>query len=146
MLRPRSPAYCTRPSTRLARRGGPGRGLSSLAGMDGVRQIQLRMLAPASLVLFSVAFLIVVVSSLGGSSGSVETKRPAIKTGQSESVRERGPTSPTNPGRRAYVVKPGDTLARIAEVTGVAIDRLLALNPTVDPHGLVTGQHIKLRE
>ena len=42
-------------------------------------------------------------------------------------------------------MKPGDTLAGIAERTGVAIDRLIALNPSVDPQALVTGQRIKLR-
>jgi LysM repeat protein len=43
-------------------------------------------------------------------------------------------------------VRSGDTLAQIADRTGVPVDRLVSLNPSVDPQGLVSGQRIKLRE
>jgi LysM repeat protein len=44
------------------------------------------------------------------------------------------------------VVKAGDTLVKIADSTGVPIEELLSLNPSIDPQGLVTGQRVKLRE
>ena len=40
----------------------------------------------------------------------------------------------------------GDTLAGIAEKTGVTVERLQELNPDLDPQALVAGQKIKLRE
>jgi Tfp pilus assembly protein FimV len=48
--------------------------------------------------------------------------------------------------RRNYTVKAGDTLGAIAEQTGVSVERLLVLNPELDPQALVAGQRIRLRE
>lgn len=112
--------------------------------MSAIRQSPLRMLAPLSLVAFAVVFLIVVVSSLGGDS-TPKRETPLREQGRSRQQSEpRGPTAPSQ--RQAYVVKTGDTLSKIAARTGVEIERLLTLNPSVDPQGLVTGQRIKLRE
>jgi LysM repeat protein len=116
----------------------------------------LRMLAPVSLGLFAVIFLIVVVSSLGGDSSpkrepplkqSVKTGRQTQHTGPAGSTGSSRPTGPTLAGtQKFYVVKAGDTLSKIAATTGVEIEQLLTLNPSVDPQALVTGQKIKLRE
>jgi LysM repeat protein len=43
-------------------------------------------------------------------------------------------------------VKTGDSLATIAQKTGVTVERLQELNPQLDPQALVSGQKIKLRE
>jgi LysM repeat protein len=113
----------------------------------------LRLLAPVSLGLFAVAFLIVVVASLGGDSDSKretpvrENDRAGQRTERSRSAGSTGSTGPTVAGnQRFYVVRSGDTLSKIAAKTGVEIEELLTLNPSVDPQGLVTGQRIKLRE
>ena len=37
-------------------------------------------------------------------------------------------------------------MVQIAQETEVPIERLIVLNPSVDPQALVTGQRIKLRE
>ncbi len=42
-------------------------------------------------------------------------------------------------------MRAGDTLALIAEQTGVSLAELRTLNPSLDPQGLVTGQRIRLR-
>lgn len=116
----------------------------------------LRMLAPVSLGLFAVIFLIVIVSSLGGDSNP-KRETPVRETGKANKRSERtestgsigstGSTGPTLAGnQRFYVVKAGDTLSKIAAKTGVEIEELLALNPAIDPQGMVTGQRIKLRE
>jgi LysM repeat protein len=105
------------------------------------------MLAPVALALFAVVFLIVLVTSLGGDSGSeshTKTTPSASAQKRTTPVQRRG--LPGTTGKRFYIVKPGDTLSKIAAKTGVEIDRLLALNPTIDPHALVSGQRIKLRE
>jgi LysM repeat protein len=110
------------------------------------RSLSPRMIAPAALVLFAIVLLIVIAGSLGGSGSGGEQRGAATRSSQTNRpVRERGTTGTTEV-RRTYVVKPGDTLARIAERTGVSIERLVALNPTIDPQALVTGQRIKLRE
>jgi LysM repeat protein len=119
----------------------------------------LRMLAPISLGLFAVIFLIVIVASLGGDSNPKQetpTKQTTTVKHRSESKGTTGTTGPTGltgstgptltAGQRFYVVKAGDTLSKIAAATGVEIEQLLALNPSIDPQGLVTGQRIKLQE
>jgi LysM repeat protein len=121
------------------------------------------MLAPISLVAFAVIFLIVIVASLDGGSESkeksarVSEQRTAKRTSQTRRTRTTattgttgatGATGTTGPigNRRIYVVKAGDTLVKIANTTGVPIEELLSLNPSIDPQGLVTGQRVKLRE
>jgi Tfp pilus assembly protein FimV len=98
------------------------------------------MLAPLSLVVFTVALLFVVVGSLR--SGGGEGGQPPAATGGK--VR-RG----ARPARRVtgavYTVKTGDTLGRIAAKTGLPVARLQRLNPQLDPQALVSGQKIRLR-
>jgi LysM repeat protein len=45
-----------------------------------------------------------------------------------------------------YTVKPGDTPSGIAEKTGVPLEDILALNPTLDPQTLAPGTKIRLRK
>jgi LysM repeat protein len=107
-----------------------------------------RMIAPAALVLFAIVLLIVIAVSLGGGSSGADRRDTVTRQSRASPTRsrpERGATGAQS-GRRTYVVRSGDTLAKIAAQTGVPIDRLLAINPSVDPHALVTGQRIKLRE
>jgi LysM repeat protein len=44
-----------------------------------------------------------------------------------------------------YIVKSGDNLTRIAAKTGVPVDKLVVLNPRINPNTLQTGQKIRLR-
>jgi LysM repeat protein len=44
-----------------------------------------------------------------------------------------------------YVVKPEDTLTRIAGITGIPVSELKELNPEVDPQILIAGEKLKLR-
>jgi hypothetical protein len=44
----------------------------------------------------------------------------------------------------AYSVRSGDTLATIAERFGTTVDRLLTLNPGIDPHALRVGQTVRV--
>jgi LysM repeat protein len=43
------------------------------------------------------------------------------------------------------VVRSGDTLGSIAQKTGIPVEQLQQLNPSLDPQALVSGQRIKLR-
>jgi LysM repeat protein len=121
---------------------------------ERLEELDVRMLAPAALALFVIVLLIVVIASLGGggddSADSRTTgERPArTRTGANEQRTPAGATTPsgTTSAKRVYVVRPGDSLVQIAQRTQVPIERLIALNPSVDPQALVTGQRIKLRQ
>ncbi|MGZ4201429.1 MAG: LysM peptidoglycan-binding domain-containing protein [Thermoleophilaceae bacterium] len=96
-----------------------------------------RLLAPLALVAFVVLVVLIIGSTGGGGSKSSTTKSNRTAT-----TRARPPAKP-----RTYTVKSGDTsLDSIARKTGVATDRLLQLNPSLDPQTLVPGQRIKLRQ
>ncbi len=47
------------------------------------------------------------------------------------------------PGR-TYTVEPGDILSAIAEEEGVTVERIVELNPDIDPQGLQTGDELIL--
>ena len=61
------------------------------------------------------------------------------------SAASRGRSPRENSNRRFYIVRAGDNLALIAEKTGVTLEQLRALNRTLDPQALVTGQRVRLR-
>ena len=51
---------------------------------------------------------------------------------------------PVVAGANEYVVKGGDTFAKIARASGVSIDAISAANPGVNSGKLLVGQKIKL--
>ncbi len=119
--------------------------------MSAHQQSPMRLLAPAALAVFAIAFLIVVIASLGGDGDTSTTERPAAASqrGQdSRTARQRRQArsgARENGGPRFYTVRTGDNLALIAGKTGVSLDELRLLNPSVDPQELVTGQRVRLR-
>ena len=112
----------------------------------------MRLLAPAALAVFAIVFLIVVIASLGGdgdssSSGASGGHGASASATRRTGAQRREPRTATrdNSNRRFYIVRAGDNLALIAERTGVSLEDLRALNPTLDPQALVTGQRVRLR-
>src|SRR4051795_7583756 len=109
-----------------------------------------RFVLPALLaVLFVGAFLILVTS--GGSdepAGAVDRPARSRATRTTEPARTPASSrtaSPTpNAGKRFVEVRAGDTPTSIAETAGITADRLLELNPSVDPGSLKPGQTLKL--
>ncbi len=109
-----------------------------------------RYVLPALLaVLFLGAFVILVTS--GGSDESAgAVDRPArstttTKTRPGSTPAANRTASPTpNAGKRFVEVQAGDTPTSIAEAAGITADRLLELNPSVDPGSLKPGQTLKL--
>lgn len=111
------------------------------------RRSPFRLLAPLALLAVAAAIVFVVISSASTSNGSAErtaTEREAGGTNTAQEERD-APSQPRPRGKN-YTVKTGDTLGLIAERTGVPVDRLLELNPDLDPQALVAGQKITLRE
>jgi LysM repeat protein len=109
---------------------------------DDARSSPARLLAPVALVVVALAFLaIVFTSGSGGDDGNAPEQAGRRDAGQRERT-----TTERRPRRSVYTVKVGDTLGSIAETTGVPVERLLELNPELDPQALVSGQKIRLRE
>lgn len=105
------------------------------------RRSPARFAAPLALAVFIVILVVVVLSAGGGSSSggvSGHSGRPAARTSPRVKHR-RGGT------RRTYVVRSGDSLARIAAKTGVPIKRIEQLNRGIDARTLHPGEKIKLR-
>jgi LysM repeat protein len=78
----------------------------------------------------------------GEGSGRGETS-PARPTRTGEGEGDGTSTTPRG-GRRTYTVQPGDTLASIAEETGVSVEELQELNPGIDSNSLSIGQELRL--
>jgi hypothetical protein len=119
------------------------------AAMDRARRSPLRFLAPIGLVAFVFALLLVVttadVSDGGGSNDANDEAEQRDLRGGERRERPRERREDRLPDD-VYVVKEGDTLASIAEKTGITVEELQELNPDLDPQTLVTGQRVRLRE
>ena len=71
-----------------------------------------------------------------------DSARPA----PAKSVIETTPATPRTKSARvtAYSVRSGDTLAGIADRFGTTVDRLMELNPGIEPQALRVGQPIRI--
>jgi LysM repeat protein len=118
------------------------------------RRSPLRILAPVALIAFGVALVMIVssASKAGGGGGGGQSARAAQKA---RDLGTTGSTQPTTTRRRHhasgalpqrfYIVKSGDTLGKISQITGVSVQDLQNLNPGLDQFSLIAGQKIKLR-
>jgi len=95
-----------------------------------------RWLAPIALAAVAAGTYIVVHSDLADHSATA-TQSPPIRSSR------RRPHSRPKP--KFYVVRSGDSLSAIAVKTGVSQATLQALNPTLSPNSLQTGQRLRLR-
>lgn len=115
-----------------------------MADYGGPRRSPARYLAPLALLLFGVAFALVVLSFASEQSdGDGDGEQTTTQRGQQTTPRD---ARPRRSMRAAYRVKLNDTLGLIAEKTGVGVERIQELNPELDPQNLIVGQRIKLRE
>jgi LysM repeat protein len=71
-----------------------------------------------------------------------EAARPKVTAPQVEQVPKKARVKPARPS--TYAVRSGDTLASIAEKFGTTVDRLMELNPGVDPTALTVGMPIRV--
>jgi LysM repeat protein len=118
------------------------------------RRSPARWLGPLAL-LAALAAVFAIVSATTGGGGSSEPARQAeerpkdddTKTStdrQTTSTGETETTTTPKSERKTYTVRPGDTLAGIAEETGVSIQEIQELNPGVDSNSLAIGQELRL--
>ncbi|MFA6287511.1 MAG: LysM domain-containing protein [Opitutaceae bacterium] len=67
-----------------------------------------------------------------------ESAKAPVKAGKA------GPAAPAVAGPDEYIIKSGDTFAKIARATGVSPADIVTVNPGVNPSKLHVGQKIKL--
>ena len=91
------------------------------------------------------------VVALAAVTAIVVFARPALHAGKAVQPAASTPdvkpaVKPRTKGARAtaYSVRSGDTLAVIAERFGTSVDRLMELNPGIDPQALRVGQPIRV--
>ena len=112
------------------------------------RRSPARWLAPLALVVFAIAFVVVLGSGGGGSAGEQEASdaRPAAtQTGAGdEGGSEEG--GEQRRSRKTYTVKLGDTPSQIAAENDITLEQLQTLNPDLDPQLLAPGEKIRIRK
>jgi LysM repeat protein len=101
---------------------------------------------PALLTLLILGTFFIIVTS-GGSEESGAVDRPARSaTPTTTTAKPRTTTTKAVPASSGRFVKvqPGDTPTSIADRSGISTERLLDLNPSVDPGALKPGQTLKI--
>jgi LysM repeat protein len=102
-----------------------------------------RFLAPAAFLLaVTIAVLLVRAGLHGGGKGgtTTPTTKPQPIARSTTTTRPK----PKPAARRFYTIQSGDTLEIVAAKFGTTTEKLLALNPTIDPHALSIGQKIRI--
>jgi LysM repeat protein len=99
-----------------------------------------RLLAPAAfLAAASVAILLI---RAGLDNDSNPGPRPPATTRSARTNPQPATTASRQPQRRTYTIQAGDTLRSVALDQGTTVERLLELNPQIDPTSLQVGQRI----
>jgi LysM repeat protein len=114
--------------------------------LDRLREWGPRLLAPVAFFVAATVLILLVQNALSNdeapSTPPTTQSAPPTTTPDTETA----PTETTErPRRRYYRVKAGDLLETIATDFNTSPERLLELNPGIDPQALQVGQRIRLR-
>jgi len=91
------------------------------------------------------AFLLAATVAVLGIRAVVYDDEPARAVAVESAPAVARPRAHTRTARAsAYSVRGGDTLGTIAERFGTTVDKLLVLNPGIDPRALRVGQSIRV--
>jgi LysM repeat protein len=104
-----------------------------------------RLVLPALLALLLLGAFVIVATSGGGEPATPVTPLPAQEAPARPAAAQSMPTGQSTPRPHRFVkIQAGDTPSSIAEAAGITTDRLLELNPSLDPSSLHPGQTLKL--
>jgi LysM repeat protein len=112
-----------------------------------------RYVLPVLLALLMLGTFLIIVTNGGGDDGTGTVDRPIRSSSRTTTATTAKTTSipaiPPAPGAvakgaRFVEVQPGDTPTSIADRAGISAERLLELNPSVEPDALKPGQTLKL--
>jgi LysM repeat protein len=101
-----------------------------------------RFLAPAAFLLAVTVAVLLVRAGLRGGGATTTTQTPQPQPIATRSTTTRPKPKPA--ARRFYTIQSGDTLETVAAKFGTTTQKLLALNPNIDPHALSIGQKIRI--
>ena len=101
-----------------------------------------RFLAPAAFLLAVTVAVLLVRAGLRGGGATTTTQTPQPQPIATRSTTTRPKPKPA--ARRFYTIQSGDTLETVAAKFGTTTQKLLTLNPNIDPHALSIGQKIRI--
>ncbi|HET8652050.1 MAG TPA: LysM peptidoglycan-binding domain-containing protein [Gaiellaceae bacterium] len=93
-----------------------------------------------ALALAAVTAIVVLARPALHDGGTASRPAPAVSVAEKPRAKPRTKSAQAT----AYSVRSGDTLASIAEKFGTTVDRLMELNPGVDPTALRVGTPIRV--
>ena len=108
---------------------------------------------PTLLTLLILGTFFIFVTNGGGDDDLAERPARSATPTITTTAKTSNPSNPSNPSPKPAVpassarfttVQPGDTPTSIADRSGISTERLLELNPSVDPGALKPGQTLKL--
>jgi hypothetical protein len=112
--------------------------------VDQVRIWLTRFLAPLVFLAAVTVLVIVVQRALDDNGGSSATTQVTEPTGSVPVTIETGGEEVSEGEREFYRIRPGDNLENIAGEFNTTVDRLLELNPDIDPLALEPGTRIRV--
>ena len=104
-----------------------------------------RYVAPAALLAAVTVAVLLLRAALDGD--SERTSRAALARADGARVppaRKASRPKRSERPRRYYVLRRGDTLVDVAALFGTTVERLLLLNPGIDPGALRVGQRLRV--
>jgi LysM repeat protein len=101
-----------------------------------------RLLAPAAFLLAVTVAILLIRAGLDNDTEPVATRPAATTTRPARTAPPPTTTRRSAPSRRTYTIQEGDTLDQVAFDHNTTVERLLQLNPTIDPTSLQVGQRI----
>ena len=100
-----------------------------------------RYVAPAVFLLAVTGIVLLVRSGLRSDKPAVGTTSAAVTTSAVATRSLPGPATP----KQYYMIASGDTLGALAARFGTTVDKLLLLNPGVEPTTLRPGEQVRVR-
>ena len=106
-----------------------------------------RYAAPAAFLLAATIAILLVRSGLSNGETAAVTTVPVTTTTTVDepAATTTAATTTAASGAEFYEIQPGDTLAVVAEEFDTTVERLLVLNPDLDPVALTIGQRIRVK-
>jgi LysM repeat protein len=113
-----------------------------LAGRS--RRAELKRYGAPAAFLAAVTIAVLLVRA-GLHTGSGTSTGTAASTHNARAAATTATTSTPRPRRRFYRLRQAETLSDVAIRFHTSVERLLALNPRIEPSSLVVGQRIRVR-
>jgi LysM repeat protein len=111
--------------------------------VGGLRLVTLRSAAPIAFLALVTIAVLVVRSGHGGAAPHRATSAP--HRAKPRAAAKPHATARTDRAAAAYYrIQSGDTLDAVARHFGTSVDRLLALNPGIEPTALHVGQRVRI--